>query len=130
LAFSDPENDAMTFTAESADTMRLKARLSGDSLFVETVKDSNGLVAIYLTAADPSLAEGKDTVLITVTPVSDPPYVSVTLRDTTFNEDFDRLGVFRLSEFFKDIDNDTLEYFFSLVATGVNRRQPVSEQPG
>lgn len=117
--FSDPEGDPLIFGAMTSDSSRLLAVVSNDSLYLQTVQDSNGIVAVYLTAEDPSMAEVRDTLIINVTPVSDSPFIQTALRDTTLDEDFGRLGIYRLSDFFKDIDNDTLDYSFSVVAVGV-----------
>ena len=108
--FGDPDGDSLTYTASVSDPAKLSTLISGDSLYIMTIKDSNGVVAVYVSAEDPSSASVQDTFLLTINPVSDPPFVAQAMPDTTFQQDFGRLFIFKLSNYFFDYDNTTLNY--------------------
>lgn len=108
--FRDPDGDALTYTTSTSNSSKLNSMISGDSLYVLTVKDSNGVVSVYISATDPSALTARDTFLLTVTPFNDPPHIVKPLRDTAFVQDFGRLFITKLTDHFSDIDGDAV-YF-------------------
>ena len=105
--FGDIDSEALNFSASG--TNAITARVSGDSLYIKTVKDLNGESVLAVSASDNELSV-TDTVLIDIVPVNDPPFLSG-IPTITFNED-DSAKVY-LNQYVTDIDNDTTELFFS-----------------
>ena len=60
--FSDPDGDALSFTASSADTGLVEASVDGTTLTIEAVGDGDGSVTITLTASDGRGGEVETTV--------------------------------------------------------------------
>lgn len=80
--------------------------------------DSNGVFTVEFIAADDSLASDRDTILVNVNMINDPPYVYLPVADTTFLEDVGNLSVVSdLKQHFKDVDFDQL--IFSVTTTGI-----------
>lgn len=52
--------------------------------------------------------------------VNDPPHLIANLRDTTFNENFGKQFVFKVSNFCADVDNATLNYSVSNLNGGLS----------
>ncbi len=105
--FGDIDSEVLNFSASG--TNAITARVSGDSLYIKTVKDLNGESVLAVSASDNELSV-TDTVLIDIVPVNDPPFLSG-IPTITFNED-DSAKVY-LNQYVTDIDNDTTELFFS-----------------
>ncbi|MEZ5735259.1 MAG: putative Ig domain-containing protein, partial [Novosphingobium sp.] len=113
-AFSDPDGDALTYTARLADGGVLPGWLTFDgSAFTGTPPaDFNGELDIEVTASDGALSVS-DTLRLTINPVNDAPAVALTLTDQTVdgsaNVDFAvPIGSFT------DVDGDTLSYSATL----------------
>ncbi|MBL7996800.1 VCBS repeat-containing protein [bacterium] len=117
--FRDPDNDVMSFATSTSNPAKLTSLISGDSLYVITVKDSNGVVDVYVSATDPSFETARDTFRLTINPISDPPFVFKAMPDTTFLQDFGRAYVYKLSDYFKDIDDATIFYSANRLSDGV-----------
>ncbi|MBL7961210.1 hypothetical protein JNL27_13335, partial [bacterium] len=117
--FRDPDNDLLNFSTSTSIPAKLASLVSGDSLYVISVKDSNGVVDVYVSATDPSFETARDTFRLTVNPISDPPHVFQQLPDTTFSQDFGRAYVAKLENYFKDIDNAVLIYSAYSLSDGV-----------
>ncbi len=105
--FGDIDSEALNFSASG--TNAITARVSGDSLYIKTVKDLNGESVLAVSASDNELSV-TDTVLIDIAPVNDAPVLSG-IPTIIFNED-DSAKVY-LNQYVTDIDNDTTELFFS-----------------
>lgn len=118
--FKDPDGDLITFSSSLSDPAKVTTLISNDSLYVLTVKDSNGIVNIYVSATDPLLASVKDTFLLTINPFNDPPFVTQLLRDTILQQDFGKKFVAKLSGYFSDIDGDELFYYGANLTAGIS----------
>lgn len=118
--FSDPDGDMLIFSSSVSDTMKATTIISNDSLYVLTIKDSNGAVNVHVSATDPLLTSANDTFLLTINPFNDPPFITQLLRDTTLQQDFGRIFVAKLSGYFSDIDGDELFYNGANLSAGMS----------
>ena len=117
--FRDPDGDPVAYSASVSDPSKVTTLISNDSLYVLTAQDSNGIVNVYVTATDPSPAAGKDTFQLTINPFNDAPFITQLLRDTTLQQDFGRIFVAKLSDYFSDIDGDELFYYGDNLSVGM-----------
>ena len=69
--FSDPDSDSLAYELVVMEPNILRARISGEMMEVSSVKDANGNSTITVSASD-GMGEIRDTMKVTVTPVTDP----------------------------------------------------------
>ena len=102
--FTDPDNDPLSYTAESSDTT--KATVSVSSAIVAITPVAKGTATVTVTARDGSLTA---TQTISVTVVNQAPVVATTLNAITLNAGT-YATVRDLSDAFSDPENATLSY--------------------
>jgi hypothetical protein len=115
-AFTDPEGDAITFTATLANGDQLPAWL-GFNAAARTFSgtpptDFNGPIDLKVSASDGALARS-DTFTLTVTPVNDAPVLSNAIADQSIAEDTAWSFQFAANAF-TDIDGDALIFTATL----------------
>ncbi len=118
--FRDPDGDPLSLSASTSNSGKATALLSGDSLYIVTVQDSNGVIDVYVSAEDPSLLAISDTFRLTISPMNDPPRLVRNLRDTTFQQDFGKAFVAKLQDHFSDMDGDALFFFPDNITVGMS----------
>ncbi len=69
--FSDPDGNDLAYELVVMEPNILRARISGEMMEVSSVKDANGNSTITVSASD-GMGEIRDTMKVTVTPVTDP----------------------------------------------------------
>ena len=104
--FSDPDGDALTYTAESSDAAVLTASMSGSSLTVTAV--SAGTATVTVTAADPGGLTATQSAEVTVEAANQAPEAVGTIPSQSLTEG-DEVTV-DVSAFFSDPDGDELTY--------------------
>jgi len=103
---SDVDGDPITWAAASADP-DLKAAISGSRLALSANPNWNGgPVSVTITASDPNGGRAQVSVLVTVTPVNDPPVLR-TVPPVAFDEDGST--TLALTDFVSDPDNTPQE---------------------
>ncbi len=120
----------IAFTVGDAETLAGSLTVSGTSSDTMLVSDGNimfggsgadrtlsitpnanqsGTTTISVIVSD-GVASDTDTFVLTVTAVNDPPYLVQTFPDTSFGQNFGRKFIYKLSQFFADVDNPSLTY--------------------
>lgn len=110
--FSDPDGDALTYTAESTDPAVLSVSISGSTLTAEALAPGN--VQVTVTATDPEGASAAHVIDVTVEAANQDPVAVGTIPPQTLTEG-DTVTI-DASGFFSDPDGDALTY----VATSSN----------
>ncbi|RMG20288.1 MAG: T9SS C-terminal target domain-containing protein [Methanobacteriota archaeon] len=102
LVFRDVDGDTLTYTVSSSDS-NLSVWLAGDTtVWVLPAPNYYGQADIYVTANDGDGGQVTDTVLITVTPINDPPVI-VNLPDSLVFSN-DSTVELNMSLYVEDID--------------------------
>ncbi len=115
--FTDVDNGTLAYSAVAL-TAGLSVSTSSDSLFVTSTLDFFGNINVRITASDTALSIS-DTISVTVTPVNDAPTLFSALRDTSFNYNFPKTFVRRLTTVFSDVDNGSLNYTAINLSAGI-----------
>ena len=102
--FSDPDGDALTYTAESSDAAVLTASMSGSSLTVTAV--SVGTATVTVTASDPDGLTATQSAEVTVEAANQAPEAVIPARTMTAGDEV----TVDVSSFFSDPDGDALTY--------------------
>ena len=102
--FDDPDGDALTYAAVSADTKVATAAISGSSALVTGV--SQGNTTVIVTASDAGGQTAQQRFTVTVPNRAPEPVGTITDREL-FKEDTTWIDV---SEYFNDPDGDALAY--------------------
>ena len=97
-----PDNDSLRFSVVISDSI-LTHSFSGDTLFLHSVGDSNGVAQVIVTATDDSAAAVSDTSNISITLVNDAP-MFVDFPDTV-NLEFGMSDTLILSDYTFDADD-------------------------
>ena len=105
--FDDPDDDALTYTAESGDTTMATVAVSGSMLTITGV--AAGTANITVTATDPDDASASDEFDVTVGAANHDPTVDNPILDQMV-EVGDTTAAIDLSTVFDDPDDDALTY--------------------
>ncbi len=102
---SDVDGDTLTITVveSSAGVVRVTTTASG--IQIVSLRDVSGQTTLMITVSDRTQSSTTQ-VVVTVTPVNDPPVISVTTNALTLNEDFSTTEVITVTR--NDIDSNTL----------------------
>ena len=119
----DLPSDSLRYTVSVASEI-ITGIISGDSLWLFSVTDSNGLAEVIVTATDDSSSSVSDTFKVTITPKGDNPIVVNPIMDVVVDEDFGSIMVASLDTVFDDTDlpSDSLRYTVSVssdIITGI-----------
>ncbi|MCA1747873.1 MAG: cadherin repeat domain-containing protein, partial [Bacteroidales bacterium] len=113
--FTDPDGDAMKYSAVSSNTNVVTVSISGTTL---TVREAGlGLSTITVTASDGSLSTD-DQFTFTINNVNDAPEVVQPIGNRSYEEDFASVTI-SLSTRFSDPDGDVLTFKAVSSNTGV-----------
>ncbi|MDT8432316.1 MAG: tandem-95 repeat protein [Bacteroidales bacterium] len=113
--FSDPDGDAMTYTAFSSNNTVVTVSISGTTLTISEV--GLGASTITVTASDGEFST-EDQFAFTIDNVNDSPEVLVPLGNRSYDEGFLSTSV-NLTNFFSDPDGDVLSFSAVSSNTGV-----------
>ena len=107
--FSDPEGQALTYTATSSDTTVATVTMSNTTIFFTLV--AVGTTTITVTATDPGGLSATQTFTVTVVPPNSAPVAVGTIPDqTVYTAGTARTITVDVSSYFSDPNNDTLTY--------------------
>ena len=111
----DLPNDSLRYSVSVSSGLVI-ATITGDTLWLFSVTDLNGIAEIVVTATDDSSASVSDTFNVTVVPFGDIPFVLNPIMDVELEEDFGSIMVALLDTVFGDPDlpNDSLRYTVSV----------------
>ena len=113
---SDIENDTLTLTVSESATGVVTVTITDAGVQVANISNANGVTTLTLSLNDGELTTTAQ-VVVTITPINDPPSLSVSTTALTLNEDFATTEVITVSR--SDIDSNTLTLTVSESATGV-----------
>ena len=104
--FSDPDGDALTYTAESSNEAALTAGLEGTSLTLTAV--AVGMATVTVTAADPDGLTAMQSAEVTVEAANQAPEPVGTIPAQTMT--VGQTATVDVASFFNDPDGDALTY--------------------
>ena len=112
---SDIDSTILTITVAESTTGVIRVTASSSDVRISSLGEANGITTLVISLSDGDLTTTAQ-VVVTVTPVNDPPTLSVTTTALTLNEDFATvlIGTTR-----SDIDSNTLTLTVAESATGV-----------
>ncbi len=114
--FADVDmGDALTVTVTESNTGVVTVTTSASGVSIATIANVNGSTTLNILVSDGTLSSTAQ-VVVTVTPVNDPPALSVSTSALTLAEDF---GAFLIATTRTDIDSTTLTLTVAESATGV-----------
>ncbi|MEM2869972.1 MAG: tandem-95 repeat protein [Thermoplasmata archaeon] len=105
--FTDVDGDELSFASEGAKNLTVSF-LDEARVRVVPMEDWWGMENFTIVAEDPSGAQARVRVTMTITPVNDAPRVAQTPEDISFPEDTSTS--LEIGRFFYDPDGDTLNY--------------------
>ncbi|NUQ80667.1 MAG: tandem-95 repeat protein [Bacteroidetes bacterium] len=109
--FTDVDGDPLSYSALSQATARLIASVTDGKLSVTPLSNQTGPVSVIVRATDPSGSFVTDTLIVTILPVNDAPFVLNPASDRVFDEDSGpQITVNDLDLVFSDPDNSELSY--------------------
>jgi 3-deoxy-D-manno-octulosonate 8-phosphate phosphatase KdsC-like HAD superfamily phosphatase len=112
--FSDPEGQALSFSASSDDESVVTVNVDGTKLDLNAVADASGTVTITVNADDGAAVNNTASTSFTVTidAVNDAPVVDATIDNLNLDEDFTspRQVVADLNTIFSDPEGQTLTF--------------------
>lgn len=111
--FSDAQNFSINLLNDG-----LTILVTHDSLYMESVANFNGIVAVEVVATAGEMSVS-DTFSVTVNPVNDAPVQTALLPDVIYDENFDMQTYALLSEMFADVEQP-LTYAASRLSPGIN----------
>lgn len=106
--FSDPENDALTYTVTSSNESIVSVNLDARTLTLTRPAYAFGTVSLTIDATDTGSLNARQIVTVSILNENDPPLVIGTLDPLSGDED--QTVVRELSSVFSDPDGDTLTY--------------------
>jgi len=107
----------LTFSYSFTDSTIILADLSNDYLVLSSLDNVYGTTEIFVTASNPLRASVTDTVLVSVWPVNDMPFID-TIPDIEMNED--NVFSINLSEYISDIDSDQITSYIENISMPMN----------
>ena len=113
--FSDPDGDALAFSAESSDADAATAAVDGSAVMIVAVAE--GTATVTVTATDPQAASAMQEFTVTVEPGNRAPVAvgEIPPLDLDEGEEFTA----PIDQFFSDPDGDTLAYTAAVSDTTV-----------
>jgi hypothetical protein len=107
--FTDVEDgDALTFAVHSnSDPALVTVTInpSDSTLGLSFGSNANGAATVVIRATDSSAFSVHDTMVVTVSPVNDPPVVASAIPDTTINDDASVMNYRDLKQVFWDLED-------------------------
>ena len=113
---SDIDSTTLTITVIESSTGVIRVTTSSSEVRISSLGEANGITTLVISLSDGDLTTTAQ-VVVTVTPVNDPPTLSVSTTALTLNEDFSTTEVITVSR--NDIDSNTLTLTVAESATGV-----------
>jgi hypothetical protein len=114
--FTDPDGafgDSLSYSI-ILNSGKINAQLNSSILQITSVSDSNGVVPVIIRAEDDSLASVRDTFLVNIASINDPPMFSNLPDSVEFNAD--TLALINIWSFVEDIEtaDSLLNYDFDV----------------
>ena len=113
---NDVDNATLSITVSESSTGIVTVTTSASGVQIVSLGDVSGQTTLMMTVSD-SILSLTTQVVVTVTPVNDPPVLTVSTTVLTLNEDFSTTGVITVTR--SDIDSNTLTLIVSESTTGV-----------
>ncbi len=113
--FSDPDGDALTFSAQSSDADAATAAVDGSVVTIIAVAE--GTATVTVTATDPQAASAMQEFTVTVEPGNRAPVAVDSIPPVTLDEGTQFTAT--IDQFFSDPDGDTLTYAAAVSDTTV-----------
>ena len=119
-AFTDPDGDALTYTAMSSSAGVAGVAVSGTNVTITAV--ATGTTTVTVTATDPGGLSAAASISVVVTPPNRPPVVSDTIPDQLLTGG--QTVLVNVARLFTDPDGDTLTYTAATSDSGVAQATP------
>ena len=113
---TDIDSNTLTLTVTESTAGVVNATITDAGIQVANIANANGRTTLAITLSDGVLSTTTQ-VVVTVTPVNDPPVLTVSTTALTLAEDFATTEVITVAR--SDIDGDTLTLTVTESATGV-----------
>ncbi len=113
---SDIDSTTLTITVIESSTGVIRVTASASDVRISSLGEANGITTLVISLSDGDITTTAQ-VVVTVTPVNDPPALSVTTTALTLNEDFATTEIITVNR--SDIDSNTLTLTVVESATGV-----------
>ena len=114
-AFTDPDGDALTYTAMSSSAGVAGVAVSGTNVTITAV--ATGTTTVTVTATDPGGLSAAASISVVVTPPNRPPVASDTIPDQLLTGG--QTVLVNVARLFTDPDGDTLTYTAATSDSGV-----------
>ena len=106
MHFEDPDEDQLTYTAESSNELLLTVAIAGADLSLAALRP--GELTVSVEATDPEGLSASQEVSVTVVGANEAPMVAEELEDVSFEQA--EYADFELGSYFSDPDGDPLTY--------------------
>ena len=113
---SDVDNNPLTFSVIESTTGVIRVTASASDVRISSLGDANGVTTLSISVSDGRTVSSTAQVVVTVTPINDPPVISVSTNALTLLEDF---ATVLIATTRSDVDSNTLTYTLAQSATGV-----------
>ena len=117
IATTATASTSLPFSVQASPSGIVTITTSANNIRLSAVPHANGMVTLTVRTTNSASLTTSTQVLVTVTPVNDPPTLSVSTTALTLNEDFSTAELIIVSR--SDIDNSTLTLTVSESTTGV-----------
>jgi len=113
--FYDADNPTLQYSYQSTDA-HVSASFSGTTVTITAAVNWSGVATVTIIASDGDFSVS-DSLLVTVNPINDPPYLMSALPDVSFDEDAS--ATLNLAPYFADIDS-ALTYTYTTTNANIN----------
>ncbi len=113
---SDVDGNPLTFSVDQSTTGVIRVTVSTSDVRISSRGDANGITTLSISVSDGRIVSSTAQVVVTVTPVNDPPVLTVSVNALTLDEDF---GAVMVGTTRTDIDSNPLTLTVAESTTGV-----------
>ena len=121
---SDMDVDPLIITVVESRTGVVRVTTSATDVRISSLGAANGVTTLSISVSDGKTVSSTAQVVVTVTPVNDPPALFISANTLTLIEDFVTTEVIVIVK--RDVDGDTLTLTVSESTTGVVNFAPIS----
>ena len=113
---SDVDGNPLTFNVDQSTTGVIRVTVSTSDVRISSLGEMNGVTTLSISVSDGNIVSSTAQVVVNVTPVNDPPSLTVSTTALTLDEEFTAVLIATTRT---DIDSNTLTLTVAESATGV-----------